>query len=463
MRLDDLPILTAAQTRDAEQALFDAGLDPYALMVRAGEAAAEQIWRVGHKRATLVLCGPGNNGGDGFVIARALRDRGVPVRVAALGESGTASSQQARAAWAGPVEQLTDAAPAAQIVDALFGVGLTRPLEPTLVEKLAQLVDGAQRSFAIDVPSGVDADTGAYLSAVPRFDICLAIGVLKPAHLLEPAADSFGSLMLVPIGLDANDGSCHVVGAPRLRRPPSDSHKYKRGLVAIVAGRMAGAATLAAEAAARGGAGYVRMVGAQAIVVHSHAIVRASSRDDMSLGDARIACLLVGPGLGRDEQARDKLLQALATGHPAVVDADGLILLAECGFGLLPAKAILTPHEGEFAALFGDLPGSRIDRARAAAQQSGAVVILKGSGTIIAAPDGRVRVAVGAPSWLSTAGTGDILAGLCAARLAVGGNSFDAACEAVWLHSDAARRTGAAFAADDLISSIPKSIGSRSR
>ncbi|HEX7820379.1 MAG TPA: NAD(P)H-hydrate epimerase, partial [Sphingobium sp.] len=359
MKLEDWAVLTAAETRAAEQRLFDAGLPSYALMQRAGEAAAEQIWRVGHKRSTLVLCGPGNNGGDGFVIARALRDRGVPVRVAASGESRTGSSQQARAAWDGPVEDIATAAPAVQMVDAVFGVGLTRGLEAGLADRLCALMAEAQRSYAIDVPSGVDSDTGALLSAVPRFDICLAIGVLKPAHLLYPAADSFGALLPVPIGLDAGDAACHMLTAPLLSRPASDAHKYRRGLVAIVAGRMAGASALAAEAAARGGAGYVRLIGAQAIVQHSHAIVGVSARHETAISDHRIAALLIGPGLGRDEGARARLEQALALRHPAVVDADALMLLTDAELALLPDKAILTPHEGEFATLFGALPGSR--------------------------------------------------------------------------------------------------------
>jgi hydroxyethylthiazole kinase-like uncharacterized protein yjeF len=461
MRLHDLPILTAAETRAAEQGLFDAGTDPYALMVAAGEGAAEQIWRVGHKRPTLVLCGPGNNGGDGFVIARSLRDHGVPVRVAVSGESRTDSSRRARADWGGPVEDISDAAPASQLVDALFGVGLTRGLDAALAGRLGVLVGEAQKSYAVDVPSGVDSDSGALLSPVPRFDICLAIGVLKPAHVLLPAADCAGALLPVAIGLDGGEAACRTLSAPVLARPASDAHKYKRGLVAVVAGRMAGAAALASEAAARGGSGYVRLIGMQAIYQHSKAIISASLRDESALQDDRIAALLIGPGLGRNDDSSMKLVQSLAPGHPAVIDADALILLAKIGFGALPPKAILTPHEGEFTALFGNLPGSRIDRARAAAVTSGAVVVIKGKDTIVAAPDGRVRISTGTSTWLSTAGTGDVLAGLCAARLAVTGDPFRAACEAVWLHGDAARRAGAAFAADDLIPHISASIASR--
>ncbi|MCE7798553.1 NAD(P)H-hydrate dehydratase [Sphingobium sufflavum] len=463
MNLQDWPILTAAETRAAEQAMFDAGTDPYALMVRAGESAAEQIWRIGHKRPTLILCGPGNNGGDGFVVARSLRDRGVPVRVAVAGESRTDSARRARADWAGPVEDIATAEPAVQTVDALFGVGLTRGLDPALAERLCALVEAGQRSFAVDVPSGVDSDSGAILSAVPRFDVCLAIGVLKPAHLLLPAADRAGAVLPIAIGLEAGEASCRLLAAPRLSAPARDAHKYRRGLVAIVAGRMAGACALSAEAAARGGAGYVRLVGAQAILPLSHAIVRASGKSETALADERIAALLVGPGLGRDERAREQLAAVLATAHPVVVDADALHLLAQQGLDSLPPQAILTPHDGEYAALFGDVPGNRIERARIAAARANAVVVLKGSDTVVAAPDGRARVATGLSSWLSTAGTGDVLAGLCAARLAVTADPFLAACEAVWLHGEAARRAGAAFAADDLIPHLSPVMGSRSR
>jgi hydroxyethylthiazole kinase-like uncharacterized protein yjeF len=458
MRLDDLPVLSVEETRAAEQAVFDAGTDPYALMCRAGEGAAEIIWRVGHKRPVLVLCGPGNNGGDGFVIAGSLRDRGVPVRVAAIGESKTASSQRARADWGGPVEDIAHAEPAAQVVDALFGIGLTCGVQQ---DRWCSLIEAAQHSYAIDVPSGVESDTAALLSPVPRFDICLALGVLKPAHVLLPAAERARSLVHVPIGLDAADAPVRVLAAPRLSVPAADAHKYKRGLVAVVAGPMAGASALAAEAAARGGAGYVRIIGAQAILDLPHAIVRVSTRDATALPDPRIAALLVGPGLGRGEDARARLAQALAPAHPAVIDADGLIALGELGFDVMPPQCILTPHEGEFTALFGDLPGNRIAQALAAARTSGAVVVLKGNDTVIAAPDGQCRIAYGAPSWLSTAGTGDVLAGLCAARLAVTRDPMQAACEAVWLHGEAARRAGAAFIADDLLAHVPAAIGSR--
>lgn len=450
------PILTAAQMRAAEQAAFDAGVDEYGLMETAGAAAAEIIWRAGHRRDTLILCGPGNNGGDGFVIARILRDRGVAVRVATLGESRTPSAQRARTLWGGPVEEMMTAPPATQLVDALFGTGLTRGLDEAVAARLVGLADAATFSHAIDLPSGVGTDNGALLSRVPRFGTCIALGALKPAHLLHPAADRFARLALADIGIDA-PSSVHHLASPRIGAPSAEAHKYSRGLVAIIQGVMPGASALAAAAAAHSGAGMVRLYGEDAPLVPPHAIVRQAGG---GLEDGRIRALLVGSGLGRDDRALAKLDGAIAAGQPLVLDADALVLLAD-DVDRIPTGAILTPHEGEFQHLFGDLPGSKIDRALAAARLSGAIIVYKGADSVIAAPDGRAAVASGASTWLSTAGTGDVLAGLAAGRLAVTGDPFRAACEAVWLHGEAARRSGPAFVADDLLAALPAAIAAR--
>ncbi len=448
-------VLTAAEMRAAEQAMFDAGMDEYALMERAGAAAADRIWRAGGRRDTLLLCGPGNNGGDGYVIARLLAARGVAVRVAALGESRTASSQRARSLWAGPVETLTDAAPAAQLVDALFGTGLTRGLDPAVAARLCVLGEAAQLCHAIDLPSGVATDSGAILSPIPNYRLTIALGALKPAHLLQPAAAQMGQVVLADIGILASDRVVRLA-PPVIEAPTSDAHKYRRGLVAVVAGTMPGAAILSAEASARSGAGYVRLFADQTLPGVSHAIVQGQS-----LEFDRAKAVLVGPGLGRDVEAWERLIRALKSGIPIVADADALWLLAEMGCADLPAPAIITPHEGEFAHMFGDLPGSKIDRAIKAAHLSRSVLVYKGPDTVIAAPDGRVMIAGGASPWLSTAGTGDVLAGIIAARLAVTGDPFRAACEGAWLHGEAARRAGAAFIADDLIAHIAPALASR--
>jgi hydroxyethylthiazole kinase-like uncharacterized protein yjeF len=441
--------------RAAEQAAFDTGIDDYGLMETAGAAAAEVIWRAGHRRDALVLCGPGNNGGDGFVIARLLRERGVAVRVAALGDSHTASSQRARAAWNAPVEDFMSVAPAGQLVDALFGTGLTRGLDEAIAAQLGALAQAATISHAIDLPSGVDTDSGAFLSAVPHFDICIALGAYKPAHLLQPAAAYMGRLVLADIGI-AVPTDVHHLGAPALRAPGADAHKYTRGLVAVVAGEMVGAACLSAEAAARSGAGYVRLIADCPVSTLSHAIVQSASLDF-----DRAKAVLVGPGLGRDDAAWDRLAALAKADVPFVADADALWLFAEKGFGDLSRPAIITPHEGEFRRLFGDLPGSKIDRAVAAARSCGAVMVYKGADSVVATPDGRAAVASGASPWLSTAGTGDVLAGLAAGRLAVTGDPFSAACEAVWLHGEAARRAGPAFVADNLPAALPAAIAAR--
>ena len=462
--MEGSPILTAAQMRAAEQAAFDAGTDPYALMEKAGAGAAEIIWRAGHRRDTLVLCGPGNNGGDGFVIARLLRDRGVTVRVAALGESRTASAQRARAAWDGPVEDMMTAAGAGQVVDALFGTGLTRGLDAPVAARLGALVEGATLSYAIDLPSGVDTDSGAMLSTVPLYDICVALGALKPAHLLYPAAGQAGRLALVDLGISL-PGTVRRLCPPALTMPGPDAHKYNRGLVVVIGGGMAGASQLAAVAAAHSGAGAVRRLDMGGAMAEPHAIIqRRAERADAvvrELEDERIGAVLAGPGLGLDQEARGRLAAAFGSGRPLVLDADALTWAAKDAALSVPAGSILTPHEGEFQRLFGDLRGSKIDCALAAARRVGGVVVYKGPDTVIAAPDGRARVASGGSTWLSTAGTGDVLAGLAAGRLAATGDPFRAACEAVWLHGEAARRSGAAFIADDLLRALAAAIAAR--
>jgi hydroxyethylthiazole kinase-like uncharacterized protein yjeF len=457
-------ILTAAAMRAAERAAIDAGVPEYDLMERAGAAAAEIIWRAGHKRETLVLCGPGNNGGDGYVIARLLSARGVAVRVAAVGESRTASALEARSRWTGPVETIAAARPAPQLVDALFGTGLTRGLDAGLAKRLGVLADGAAIRYAIDLPSGVETDSGALLSDIPHFDVCISLGALKPAHCLYPARERFDRLVCADIGV-AVESSVQLLSPPLLKAPGHDAHKYSRGLVAVVGGTMAGASVLAARAAAYGGAGMVRRIAPDAAPHGPDALVAtcAETPDALAeaLNDGRIAVLLAGPGLGRDTDASARLATVLAAGRRLVLDADALTLLAQNGPVAIPEGSILTPHEGEFTRLFGDLPGSKIDRAQQAARQARSVIIYKGADTVIAAPDGRTAVAGGSSPWLSTAGTGDVLAGLVAARLAVAGDPFAAACEAVWLHGEAARRAGAAFIADDLIAHIAPALETR--
>lgn len=444
------PVLTADAMRAAEQRLFDGGMPVYDLMRRAGYEATEALWYFAGGVPALVLCGPGNNGGDGYVIARCLAARRTPVRVAALGEPRTEAARAARAAWGGPVETLETAMlePGMMLVDALFGTGLSRGLDAGAAGHLNRLAADARYRVAVDLPSGVSTDDGRVLSLVPDYDLTISLGALKPSHLLQPAARHMGRVVTADIGLGDIRSALTLIECPERPVPAVDAHKYSRGAVGIIGGAMPGAAILAASAAARAGAGSVALSG----VAQGGPAALIRKGEDAILADERLGALLVGPGLGRDEAAAARLERALASGRPLVLDADALTLL---GDRALPGTPVLTPHDGEFQRLFGDLPGSKIDRALAGARRSGAVVVYKGADTVIAAPDGRVALAPPGPSWLASAGTGDVLAGIIAAMLAQGRAPFEAAQAGVWLHAEAARGAGPYLIADDLIAHIP--------
>jgi hydroxyethylthiazole kinase-like uncharacterized protein yjeF len=439
------PILTVAAMRAAEAAA-PCGLAE--LMERAGQGLAEAALRLAGPMPTLVLCGPGNNGGDGYVAARLLRQRGVEVRVAALAEAATDLAREARARWDGSVELLADAEPAPLLLDCLFGTGLKRGLEEAVSTKLSELVAAADLAVAADLPSGVDADSGALLSPLARSDLTVAFGALKPAHRLMPALAQCGRVVLADIGIDVgSDASWFEIGEPALPAIAPDAHKYSRGLVHCLAGEMPGAIALAATAAARSGAGYVRVSTSSPIAGMPLSVVQVG---DAQLNDPRIGCILVGPGLGKLPQV---LTLALTSHRPKVIDADAIGHVGEPG-RLKGQDAIVTPHAGEFTRLFGELTGSKAEQALAAAEASGAIVVFKGPDTLVAAPDGRLGFAPPAPAYLATAGTGDVLAGMIAALRARGLPAFEAACAGVWLHGRAAERAGPTMIADDLLAEL---------
>jgi len=445
------PILTAEGMRAAEQAAIDTGTPVEKLMERAGTALGEAVLLYAGSHPTLVLCGPGNNGGDGYVAARYLAERGVDVRCAAICEPGSQAAKAARKAFAGEVETLGDGTrPAKIIIDALFGTGLKRGVEDPALGQLLRLCSAASVRIACDLPSGVDSDTGALLNEVPDFDLSVSFGALKPAHRLVPAMHHCGRVVLADIGIEA-DGQWREIGRPEL--PPLDpaGHKYDRGLVHCLAGKMPGAIALAATAAARTGAGYVRVSTSRQIEGLPASIVQT---DTAVLSDERIGCILVGPGMGDIPQV---LTLALTSHAPKVIDADAITQIGEPE-RLKGQKAIITPHSGEFERLFGNLSGSKAEQALAAAEKSGAVVVYKGPDTVVAAPGGRVGFAPPAPAWLATAGTGDVLAGMIAALVARGMAHFDAACAAVWMHGRAAERAGRHMVADDLAAAIPEAL-----
>ncbi len=454
-------ILTVAQMQAAEQAIFDTGTSVEELMEIAAGGAAEWIRRVAAGRSVTVLCGPGNNGGDGYVIARHLREAGNDVQVVAPIEPKTDAAKAARKAWQGETLSSGNGAEGEVFVDCLFGSGLCRPLSPELTVLLLDLAERHSMRIAVDMPSGVASDSGELLNdRLPKFDLTLALGAWKFAHFLLPGRAHMGVLRLVPIGVAQTEGAAELVGRPELSAPSSDSHKYRRGLAAIVGGEMPGAAILAAEAAQRAGAGYVKLMARDNHPALTAGLVHVDAPLSEALQDQRIGAVLVGPGLGRTGTAKDAVGTATRLAPALVLDADALHLLAPVLIGR-DIPMIATPHDGELEALcrsFSIIAEGRRNRALALAKTTGMVVCAKGPDTFVAAPDGRVALAAPAPSWLSVAGTGDVLAGIAVSRLANGRDPFSAACEAVWLHGEAARRSGIAFTADELVLSVSPAV-----
>lgn len=457
----DAPIVTAEAMRAAEEAVFRFERQDD-VMERAGAAVAREAARFAAGRPILALAGPGNNGGDAYVAARLLKAMGHDVAVAAMGppKSGAAANMAAR--WDGKVASLYEARSRPVLIDGLFGTGLTRSLERGVAAVLGHLAQDAELVVAIDVPSGIETDTGAHLGA-PRVDITVALAALKPAHLLDSGLERCGHVLLADIGIPVQS-DWRTVARPRIERPATDAHKYSRGLVTVVEGTMPGAARLAARAAMAGGAGYVTLAGHDVAQGGPDALVRLPVGDASTLveylASPRIGAVVAGPGLGRERRSEHLLKAALDCPHPLVLDGDALTLLGRSAGRWLESRAgetWLTPHSGEFDRMFGEASGSKIDRTLAAAAETGATVIHKGADTVIATPRGEVRVMAGASPWLSTAGTGDVLAGLVAAQAGRGG--LGAAEAAVWLHARAAWLAGPAFIADTLIDHIPGAVG----
>jgi len=453
-------ILTAAQMRAAEQALFDAGMSVSELMEIAAGGAAEWIRRAAAGRPITVLCGPGNNGGDGYVIARRLREAGHAVTVIAPLDPATDAAREAKRRWGGTVAA-SGGMRGAVFVDCLFGSGLSRPLAPEHARLLRELAAQHRYRVAVDVPSGIASDTGAILNErLPTYELTLALGAWKFAHWSLPGRALMGQLRLVPIGIAGIAGAAEVITRPRLAAPATDSHKYRRGLLAIIGGAMPGASLLAAAAAQRAGAGYIKLLASASDPRTPPDIVTDTAPLAKALTDARLAAVLVGPGLGRDRAARSRLADALARAKALVLDADALMLLTPAMLRR-DVPILATPHDGELEALcraFGVQAEGRRGRALALAQASGMVVLAKGPDSVVAAPDGRLALAPPAPSWLSVAGSGDVLAGIAASRMATGRDPFTAACEALWLHGEAARRAGPAFTPSQLAESVQQAL-----
>jgi hydroxyethylthiazole kinase-like uncharacterized protein yjeF len=449
-------ILTVAQMQATEQALIDAGTSVEALMRIAGRGAGEWVWRLSGGRPVTVLCGPGNNGGDGWVLAALVRERGGDVAVISSKEPGTDAARDARSRYGGAVVAPDAARHGEVFVDCLFGSGLNRALPTELVDLLARFARSHHHAVAVDLPSGVKSDTGALLNeGLPEYDLTVALGAWKFAHWTLPAMARMGARRLVGIGCAPVPGAARRLAKPRLEPPDADSHKYSRGLLGVIAGAMPGAALLAARAAMHGGAGYVKLLAEDGPAAPPDLVVDRTPLAEV-IQDRRFTALLAGPGLGRDATARSRLEAVLAAAIPTVLDADALMLLRRDDAPL--ERTVLTPHTGELAALeraFGlSDEAPRPHRALALARATGAVVLLKGADSLIAAPNGELVCAPPASSWLSTAGTGDVLAGILASRLAANREPLRAAEEALWLHGEAARQAGAAFTAGQLAEAV---------
>ena len=472
-------LLNVRQMAEADRLTVAAGTPVIELMANAGKAVAQAIEQRWPVRPVIVLCGPGNNGGDGFVAARHLLEAGWPVRVALLGPRDHLTGAAAHHAklWPGEVRQLVpDALDGAElVVDALFGAGLSRALDGPAAEILSAAACRRLPLVAIDVPSGLMGDTGEVLGAVKAV-LTVTFFRKKPGHLLLPGRGLCGEVVVADIGIPAsvleqlspntfeNDPCLWIEHLPR---PADGGNKYTRGHALISGGYpMTGSARMAARAAARVGAGLTTIaVSPVALPVYAAALTSimvqplAVPEDfECLLDDVHYKAFLIGPGAGTGEETRARTLAMLATGRPTVLDADALTTFADDPLTLdqaITGPCVLTPHDGEFRHLF-DPSGDKLTRARAAARRSGAIIILKGGDTALTAPDGRSVINGNAPPTLATAGSGDVLSGIVLGLLAQGMEPYLAACAAVWLHGAAAAEFGPGLIAEDLPDLLPR-------
>lgn len=488
-------LLSVAQMRAADAAAMSSGTPGALLMENAGRAVAmTAIARFPSARRVLVLCGPGANGGDGFVAARRLAEAGMAVRVALLGDrtAMTGDAATAAARWAGPVEAIegVELNGARLVIDAVFGTGLSRELPSDVARPLAAARARDIPILAVDVPSGLDGDTGSSRGDVTPASVTVTFARAKTGHVLLPGRALCGEVIVMDIGIasDVIDalGVSTWRNTPRLwgherPRPRPDGHKYQRGHALVVSGPAlaSGAARLAALSAHRVGAGLVTIAGPrEALTVHAghlsaQMLVETVTPADLArrLEDKRFTSVVIGPALGLTTATRAWVEAVVQAARPAVLDADALSTFAGDPHALARAirapgsDVVITPHAGEFTRLFKDLPDisqapSKLVAGRRAAALLGAVVIMKGADSVVAAPDGRASIASNAPPTLATAGSGDVLAGLVGGLLAQGMDSFHAACAAVWLHGASASGLGPGLTADDLPHRIPSVLAS---
>jgi hydroxyethylthiazole kinase-like uncharacterized protein yjeF len=487
-----IEVLTTAEMAEADRLAVAGGVPGIQLMENAGRAVADVVARRSERSApaVCVVAGPGNNGGDGFICARILAERGYSVRLLLLTDRDRLKGDAATAAgrWRGPIEAATPEALAGAefIVDALFGAGLDRPVEGMARALIEAINAAAVPVIAVDLPSGVNGDSGAVMGAAVNATETVTFFRRKPGHLLLPGRLRCGPVDVVNIGIPdtvlENIRPRVVVNAPALWSgcfpvPQPGGHKYLRGHAAVVSGGMAhtGAARLAARGALRAGAGLVTIASPpEALMVNAATSLAVMVRPVGSAGalaewlaDRRINAVVLGPGGGVGAPLREMVLAALSGDRAVVLDADALTSFPEAPdvlFSAIKARGrastVLTPHEGEFAFLFKNITYSidsegKYKSAFRAMETSGATVLLKGSDTVVAGPDGRASICENAPPWLATAGSGDVLAGFVAGLLAQGMPAFEAASAAVWLHGEVGRAAGPGLIAEDLPEALP--------
>lgn len=487
-----LELLNTSETAEADRLTITGGVPGIDLMERAGAAVADAVAaRYARHSRIAVVAGPGNNGGDGFVAARLLAERGYSVHVFLLGDLGRLKGDAAIAAkrWNGPVAA---AAPDLMagfqvIVDALFGAGLDRPVEGTARAMIDAMNAGPAPVIAVDLPSGINGNSGAVMGIAVKAAQTVTFFRKKPGHLLLPGRLHCGAVSVAEIGISASVlariAARTFENTPELWRaafpvPRLTGHKYDRGHAVVLSGPSwsTGAARLAARGALRAGAGLVTIASPrEALAVNAAANLAIMVRPvdgaealSQFLADRRFNALAIGPGVGVGEATCELVLAALSGDRAVVLDADALTSFAENPRRLAAAisardgrATILTPHEGEFSRFFWALDertkaGSKLERARLAAALTGATVLIKGGDTVVASADGRAGIAANAPAYLATAGAGDVLTGIAAGLLAQGMPAFEATCAAVWLHGEAASRAGPGLISEDLPEALPK-------
>ncbi len=487
MRDAATPLVTPAEMASVDRASIASGIDGYGLMEAAGAALAACVLKhYPHAARADILCGPGNNGGDGYVAARHLRAAGMPVEVYSLVDPArlTGDAAIARDDWSGSIEALGEMQPAREtvVVDALFGGGLDRPIEGTA----AAVIDAINREsvpvVAADLPSGISGRSGEMFGTALKADHTVTFAAAKPGHFLLLGAAHCGVVHVVDIGIPwrfvqalqvnlwRNDPPLWLDSLPQSE---STDHKYSRGHLGVFSGGFSstGAARLAALAGLKAGAGLVTVLAPAAAVAanaaHLTAVMLRKVNNDADLEelleDERLNAFVLGPAFGIGERARVFVDRLAAAGRAIVLDADGLTSFCDHVGQLKDAGArtatLLTPHQGEFSRLFPDLVEdaslSKVDRARHAAERTGAVILYKGADTVVAAPDGRAAINANAPPWLATAGSGDCLAGIAGALLARGMPLFEAAAAAVYMHGEAGRTAGEGMTAEDIPNALP--------